>query len=214
LNEGGGRVVLVRHGESRSNVGRVVGGPRGCTGLTDRGRNQVARLADRLADTGELAGVEALYSSVLPRATETADILGGALGLGYSRDCGLCELHPGEADGMTWEQLTRTYGEPDFAARPERPLAPGGESWATFLGRVDANLRALAARHQGETVVVACHGGVIDASLTLFLGVAHQGTRMALASTHASMTEWAVEEGWWRLVRYNDAAHLAGAPAR
>ncbi|HTX63990.1 MAG TPA: phosphoglycerate mutase family protein, partial [Acidimicrobiales bacterium] len=62
------RVVLVRHGEAVCNVEGVVGGVRGCKGLTDLGRRQVGALAARLASTGELSATGVLYSSVLPRA--------------------------------------------------------------------------------------------------------------------------------------------------
>src|SRR2546423_1692878 len=50
------RLVLIRHGESRSTVDRVVGGHRGCSGLTDRAVRQAKALRDRLAHTRELAG--------------------------------------------------------------------------------------------------------------------------------------------------------------
>jgi probable phosphoglycerate mutase len=103
------RIALVRHGESHATVDRVVGGHAGCTGLTDRGRKQAEALADRLERTGELAGATALYSSVLPRAVETAAILTRALGdLETVQDCTFCEQHPGEADGITWDEyMTR-----------------------------------------------------------------------------------------------------------
>ena len=71
-------MVLVRHGEAVCNVAGVCGGPLGLPGLTDRGRAQVEGLRDRLAASGELAGTDALYASVLPRAVET----GRAAGLG------------------------------------------------------------------------------------------------------------------------------------
>ena len=57
----------------------VCGGPIGCQGLTELGRRQVTSLRDRLALTGELAGADALYASVLPRAIETAELLAPAL---------------------------------------------------------------------------------------------------------------------------------------
>jgi len=66
--EGAARIVLVRHGEAECNLNRVLGGRTGCTGLTDLGRVQVAALADRLYESGELREATALYSSVLPRA--------------------------------------------------------------------------------------------------------------------------------------------------
>ena len=58
---------------------RVCGGRVGCTGLTERGMPRCEALRDRLAVTGELAGTDALYASVLPRAIETAEILAPAL---------------------------------------------------------------------------------------------------------------------------------------
>ena len=69
-------MVLVRHGEAVCNVNGMVGGFRGCTGLTATGVGPGGRpWRDRLARTGELTGVGALYASVLPRAVETAEIL-------------------------------------------------------------------------------------------------------------------------------------------
>ncbi|HTZ09035.1 MAG TPA: histidine phosphatase family protein [Acidimicrobiales bacterium] len=208
------RLVLVRHGEARCNVEGVVGGERGCTGLTDAGRAQARALHARLAATGELARADALVASVLPRALETAALIAPAVGGGApaAADCGVCELHPGEADGLDWDTFRRRYGEPDFARFPDTAVAPGGESWGGFVDRATAALAALAGAHPGGLVVVVCHAGVVEASMVRFLPVA-PGTRPGLATTHTSLTEWAAEDGWWRLVRYNDAAHLAGGSA-
>jgi probable phosphoglycerate mutase len=82
-----------------------------------------------------------------------------------------------------------------------------------LLRRVDRALRALADRHEGETVVVACHGGVVNASLVAFLGLAHDGTRLDLRTRNTSITEWERVDGNWRLLRYNDSAHLATVAA-
>ena len=76
----GTRIVLVRHGESRAQELGILGGHDGCQGLSDLGREQVGELRDRLAATGELADASALYSSMMPRAIETAEILAPALG--------------------------------------------------------------------------------------------------------------------------------------
>jgi len=48
------RIVLVRHGESIVTVNRVLGGPRTCSGLSELGKLQAARLRDRIAQTQEL----------------------------------------------------------------------------------------------------------------------------------------------------------------
>jgi Histidine phosphatase superfamily (branch 1) len=129
-SEGTARIVLVRHGEAVCNVSGIVGGKTGCTGLTDLGRRQVMALADRLVRTGELGVVDALYSSVLPRAVETAELLRPALGLEGApvieivQQCDLCELHPGEADGMSWQQVIDAFGVPDWDTDPGLVIAP------------------------------------------------------------------------------------------
>ena len=68
----------------------------------------------------------------------------------------------------------------------------------------------MADRHPGELVVVACHAGVIEASLLALLPVVggRQGARLQLRTQHASLTSWEVDDGRWRLLGYNDGAHL------
>jgi 2,3-bisphosphoglycerate-dependent phosphoglycerate mutase len=210
--EDGGRirVVLIRHGEAVCNVSGICGGEIGCTGLTQVGRAQVTALRDRLATTGELAGCDALYASVLPRARETAELLAPVL-LGPADSIrvrgDLRELHPGEADGLTWSQFTERFGDPDWTVDPSCPIAPGGESWTGFVRRVADALDDLVAPHRGGLVAVACHAGVIEASLLSKLPVAGglDGARLQLRTHHASMTTWEVDGADWRLLAYNDA---------
>jgi len=220
LAPGATRLVLIRHGEATCNVSGVCGGPLGCDGLTGLGRRQVEALRDRLLVTRELAGADALYASVLPRAIETAELLAPALdAVGGGPDgptpellteCGLCELHPGEADGLTWSEFTERFGDLDWDADPWRPIAPGGESWAGFVNRVSGALDGIVAGREGQLVVVACHAGVIEASILAKLAVAGglDGARLQLRTRHASMTGWEIEAGRWRLLGYNDAAPL------
>jgi probable phosphoglycerate mutase len=205
--------VLVRHGEAQCNAREVIGGHLGCTGLSPLGVAQAEALRDRWEATGEMREATALYASVLPRAIQTAEIIAPALGnLPITAECDLCEMHPGECDGMSWVEFARSYGTPDFSVEPDRPLSPGGESWSGFQQRVDATLRALADRHEGETVVVACHGGVVNSSLVA-LGFANPRVRLDLRTINASITEWQREGDRWRLLRYNDSAHLARVAA-
>jgi 2,3-bisphosphoglycerate-dependent phosphoglycerate mutase len=210
---GASRIVLIRHGEAVCNVESVVGGLKGCTGLTDLGRRQVAALVGRLEATGELREATALYSSVLPRATETAELLRGVVGPAGMRPevrqrAGLNELLPGQSDGLTWQQVVDTFGVPDWDADETRPIAPEGESWSTFVPRASAAVRDLADRHRGELVVAAVHAGVIEATMIAFLGVPRQVYRRGwLRIQHASMTkwEWVPSEDRWILLRFNDA---------
>jgi len=212
--EGATRIVLIRHGEAECNLNRVVGGLEGCTGLTDLGRRQVNALADRLFESGELRDATALYSSVLPRAVETAEKLRAVVGPGPAalgpvrQSCELCELHPGEADGMTWEEVVNTLGVPNWDEDPSVPIAPGGESWSGFVQRASDAVRAIARTHPGELVVAAVHAGVIEATMISFLGVAPEIYRRGwVRIVHASMTEWewVPREERWILLRFNDS---------
>lgn len=211
----GTRLVLVRHGEAVSNVEDVVAGHEGCRGLTSRGRRQCEALGERLRSTKECVEAAALYSSILPRARETAEILSPALGgLEPVASCALCERHPGEADGLSWEECERRYGRLLPGEEPERALSPGGESWVGFCDRVEAALYRLCERHPGQLVVVACHGGVVEASLVRLLGLAGGPASPRLYPDHTSLTEWRHTGRRWWLVRYNDAAHLDAAGLR
>ncbi|MDQ3762321.1 MAG: histidine phosphatase family protein [Actinomycetota bacterium] len=214
------RLVLVRHGESRATVDRMVGGHEGCRGLTEQGRRQAQALADRLARTGELADASVLLTSVLPRAVETAEIVAPALGgLEVEQNCNFCEFHIGEADGLSWEEFRERYRPEEHLHDRFRPLAPGAESWATFFARVGTALAGVAAEHAGSTVVVVCHGGVIEGSF-IALGNLPLRRSFDVAIGNTSLTEWMspaeVETGGrcWKLVRFNDTAHLTDVDRR
>ena len=217
--EGTTRIVLVRHGEAVCNVSGIIGGRIGCTGLTDRGVGQAEQLADRLARSGELTGVSAVYCSVLPRAIETAEVILPALErwhegppLVLQRDCDLCELHPGEADGLTWGQFSDRFAAPDWDHHPEHPLAPQAESWSSFVQRASSAVARVADRHPGELVVVVSHAGLVESTILRFLPLRPDVHRLGLHTEHTSMTVWDRLEGGWRLQRFNDAAHRLAVP--
>lgn len=203
------RLVLIRHGEANSNVAQIFGGHQTCTGLSPLGREQCEQLRDRLARTGELRGATHLYASTLPRARETAEIIAPALGLDVVEDDELHELDPGEADGITFAEYGKRFmADADWNNDPSRPVAPGGESWTGFIDRAAGALVRLAETHPGETIVAACHGGIVEASMIRLLGLTVEFRRNRFETINSSITEWSRRANLWRLVRYNDAAHL------
>ncbi len=214
------RLVFIRHGESRASVDGVVGGHASCHGLTQRGRRQAEVLRGRLLSSRELEA-DVLLTSVLPRAIETAAILSPAFGgLEPVQDRDLCELHPGECDGLVWAEYRERYGF-DMRAEPERPMSPGGESLASFQARVERRLERVMRDHSGQTVVIVSHGGVVSAASLSFMSHGmHMPRPFRLHAENTSITEWlhgSDEQNGaapWLLVRYNDAAHLGGEAAR
>lgn len=212
------RLVLIRHGESVAQAEGFLAGHAGCRGLSDAGRRQAEALARRLT-RGELGEVAALYSSEMARAIETASIIGPVIGHdGPITDCGFCEIHPGDADGLTWSEAEQRWPSPDGAGWDlAEQRIDNAESWVDMHDRVGTALESLAATHAGETVVVACHGGVIAHAMLGHLRMPLDGDGAWMVATNTSITELVLDEtmddwrrGRWGIVRYNDAAHLAG----
>lgn len=206
------RLVLVRHGHPEAyNLG-IIPGVNGDTGLSVVGKAQAAALAARLARTNELGDAPVLVSSVLPRAIETAAAIAPVFDHPeWDQHCDLCEIHPGEElDGMSFEEFRQKYG--DNQRSVYEPWGPGVESWAEFLARTARRLLALADEHAGRTIIVAAHGGIIDVAFRA-LGHLPIERRMNAQPAYTSITEWvrSADAGdEWRLVRYNDHAHLEG----
>ncbi len=206
-------LVLIRHGESNVTVNRVIGGHRTCSGLSELGRRQADRLRERLASTGEVVA-DVLISSNFPRAIETAEAIAPAFGTQTIEiDPGFGEHDPGpEIDGMTFAGYVERFGTPDWSD-PHVDIFPGGETVAGFHGRVGAALGSTLDTYRGKSIVIACHGGVVDATFRHLLRTASTGS-FELHTLNTSLTEFAsAPSGEWRLKRYNDAAHLGGLPA-
>jgi len=146
----------------------------------------------------------------MQRAIETAEIIAPAVGQGglaLTTDCGFCEQHQGDGDGLSWEDFEARYGRFDRYAERGRAAAPGGESVEDLVARAGSALRELAQRHTGVTTVVVCHGGVVGAALEEFVGVRFGDVTRYVENT--SLTELVeADDGRWWLVRLNDAAHL------
>ena len=184
--------------------------------MSDVGRAQVEVLRDRLASTGELRDATALYASVMARAVETAAIIAPAVGgHGVIEDCDFCEHHPGEGDGMRWDEYEQRWPALE-KWDPMLGRGDGGETWTEMSARVERGLDRLVERHPGETVVVACHGGVIVQSMFRWLGLEPGGSDRAwISPVNTSLTEWRYGPNPYakgtleiELVRFNDHAHV------
>ncbi len=198
-------------------MNRVIGGPRTCNGLSALGRQQAERLRDRWAASQEFAA-DVLLASQYPRAIETAEIIAPSLGnLSVIRDDGFGEHDPGpDCDGLTYREFVDRYELGPDAWDTHDPFAttfPGGETVAAFQFRVGSAMRRTLDMYEGKTIVVACHGGVVDAVLRLALKAPGMGA-FQIHTLNTSITELQlVKHSLWRLNRYNDTAHLAGLAA-
>lgn len=154
------RILLVRHGQSEANINGVIQGED--DPLTDHGRHQANLVGEFLESERE---VTHLYASPLARARETAEIIGGYIGLSPSLEAGLAEINAGSAVGMTWDAWTAENPELALRMRTEARTMEdrweGGESGGEFADRVFQAYDRIVTAHLGtdDVVTVVSHGG-------------------------------------------------------
>ena len=204
------RLVLVRHGQSRSNLEEWISSQSTCGGLTDRGRLEAAAARDRLAALPDLAP-DAVVVSTMRRAIETAAIVAEPTGLQAEQRAELIERIPGEVEGMTVVDFVEKFGHRPFSTWAPA-LSPGGEDSLVFQARVSGALDQLTAETVGKTTWVVCHGWVVRAAAHHFAGGEPAAEPSFTGSINASFSVWmsAASGAPWQLERYNDHAHLTG----
>jgi broad specificity phosphatase PhoE len=157
--------VLIRHGETDWNrEGRWQG--QADVPLNSHGLEQAASLAQSL---NGLTRLDAIYSSDLLRARQTAAALAQAAGLSVRLDPRLREIHQGEWQGLRVEEIEARYSHV-FHQRSQDPwevAPPGGETAAQVRGRVKAALNEIAQRHPDGTVAIVSHGFTLAVARTL-----------------------------------------------
>ena len=151
------RIYLVRHGQVVGHEEKRYNG-QGDVPLTAQGEAQFGMLQLRLSGKP----IAAVYSSDLSRCLEGARVLAKPFELEPMSLAALRELHIGDWEGMTWQELQDRYPN-EWQARLDDVVnyrVPGGENLLDLAGRVLPVIGEIAARHQGEDVVVVAHGGV------------------------------------------------------
>jgi broad specificity phosphatase PhoE len=183
-------LLLARHGETDWNRdGRFQG--HADTPLNERGREQARELAD------QLDGIDVVYSSDLARARETAEIIGGRLGLEVRVDERLRERGFGRWEGLTTEEIG--LGDTDTYRRWRAGDGPGpddGEAHEAMAARVQDFLEDVIRRHPGEEVLVIAHGGSVRVIQALAAGLDYVRDRRSLpAVANCVVARYAARDG-------------------
>ncbi len=205
------RLYMVRHGATPLTAESRFSGAIGVD-LSEEGRAQVERLADRLA--GEKLG--AIYTSPLSRTVQTATILAArhpSLSL-IHRD-GLREISHGH-----WEGLTRPEVEEQFPGEYETweadpfTFAPvGGESGLGVLARALPVIRDIVIAHEGENVLVVSHKATLRLLISSILGFDARGYRDRLDQSPACLNVVDFKDPVRaRLMLFNDISHYQSTP--
>lgn len=198
------RILAIRHGETAWNVDTRIQGQLDI-GLNDLGRRQARQAAMQLADEA----LDAIYSSDLQRAHDTAQALAQRSGLTVQADAGLRERRFGVFEGKTFAEIDAQH--PELALRWKRREpdfgAPGGETLIEFYERCVTTATRLAAAHAGQTIALVTHGGVLDCLYRAATRVALNAPRTwQIGNTSINRLLW-TDDGF-TLVGWGDTQHL------
>src|SRR4051812_13637336 len=203
------RVFMVRHGATVLTAEDRFAGATDVQ-LSDEGREQTRRLAERLSTEK----IVAVFASPMSRTIETASILAKPHRLSVQKRDGFREISHGR-----WEQMTRREVEQQFpgeAAEWEKDpytFAPeGGESGLAVTARALPALLELVRQHPGQTLLVVSHKGTIRLLLSSLLGFDPRRYRDNLDQNPAALNIVDFRSPTMaRLTLFNDTSHYATA---
>jgi broad specificity phosphatase PhoE len=203
-------LILCRHGESEGNRDKRFGG-HGPAPLTERGRAQALATGTRL----QRRGVDVLFSSDLPRAVQTAELIAQEVVLTAQQSPALRERSVGIFTGLSFDEARERYPEEySLLLRREPDTAlPGGESYLQCQARVVAFLEQMLLEHAGQRILLVSH------HLTLHLVVMHilglqlsaAGPRVYIQTHNCALHRFErYQDGNWQVLGLNDTNHLSG----
>lgn len=200
------RICLIRHGETAWNAELRIQGHRDLP-LNTTGLAQAEALAKRLAGQP----FDAIYSSDLSRARQTAEALAVARGFPVRLETALRERNFGCCEGKTREEIAagETAVADMLAARRPDEVIPGGESLRQHLDRVSRCLSRLVHRHAGQIIAAVTHGGTLDILYRRVQGLPMERPR-DFPLPNASINWLLVQGETWRFESWGDTAHLEG----
>ncbi len=200
------KVILVRHGETDWNRARRIQGGNSDTRLNQNGRQGAESLALRLKPEK----IQAIYTSPLQRARETAQAIAHYHQLEVEIEPTLKEIEVGELEGVTIADMGKHLSQLLITISPDGslPKIPGGESLLDVQQRSWLTIQRLVERHPDGTLVVVSHYFTI---LTIICSVLNlplsQIVRLRLGAGSISILTF--DEKAARLIRLNDICHLA-----
>ena len=159
-------ILMVRHGQTPT-TGKLLPGRAPGLHLADAGVQQAERAAERIA---ELAAVDAVYTSPMERARETAAPIGKAVGLRPKVVRGLIECDFGDWTGAELSKLMKLPEWRTVQKAPSTFRFPDGESFTEMQVRMVTTLDKLRVAHPGGVVVCVSHADTIKAAMAHALG--------------------------------------------
>ncbi|MEZ5248054.1 MAG: histidine phosphatase family protein [Ilumatobacteraceae bacterium] len=192
-------------------MARTIGGHRTCSGLSPLGVRQSEALRDRWTAAPEFTPDLVIASEFRELARPPRSCPVRSMPRTSSPSPASTSTTPGGCDGMSMADFVDRYGTGSWEEDPFG-VTFRGETIAAFHFRVGSTVRRITDEHAGATIVVFCHGGVIDSVLRLALRAAPTGV-FNINTLNTSITELElVKPHHWALRRYGGTAHLHGLP--
>jgi probable phosphoglycerate mutase len=189
-------LILVRHGETDWNRERRWQG-HAYTSLNETGREQARALAAELS----AAGVEAVYSSDLARARETAEIVAERIGADVTPLAELREIDVGEWQGLTWPEIEERHPGGIELMHERGHGWERGETHDQLAERVLRGLRRIARDHPDGRVAVVAHGGTLRAVVAHAEGVSVvEHRRLRPSMDNCAVVRIALQNGVFRRI--------------
>ncbi len=206
------RLYLVRHGATPLSAEDRFSGAANVF-LSDTGRFQIERLAQRLADDN----ITAIYASPLDRTMETAKIIAEPHKLTPISKDGLREICHGHWEGLSRKEVEDSFPE-EYAAWESDPFtfAPkDGESGISVLARALPVIREVVVGNREENVLVVSHKATLRLIISSLLGFDGRGFRDRLDQAPACLNILDFKDPTRaRLMLFNDISHYADHPNR
>ena len=196
------RLILVRHAVTSHTGGKLSGRMPGID-LTDRGREQAAATAERLA----VVPVDVIYSSPIERTMQTAAAVVAHHDLTVIPHDGVIEAEYGDWTDKTLAELSKTPEWKVVQSAPSQARFPGGESLREMQARMVGALDDLVARHRGETIVVVSHADPIKSAIAHYTGV-HLDLFQRIHVSPASVSAFEFHPFGVMMVKCNDTGSL------
>jgi len=201
------RLCVVRHGETAWNAEHRV------QGQLDVPLNAIGQ-AQALAASKVLSRekFDVIYSSDLSRARQTARPTANLLSLEILPDKDLRERHYGIFERLTYAEVKARYPEDyaRFEAREPDYAFQTGESLRDFSARSIAVISKIADAHEGKSILVFTHGGVLDKLYRFITGLPLSAQR-EFGIPNAGLNRIERTASGWRILSWADVAHLEGA---
>jgi probable phosphoglycerate mutase len=202
-------LIAIRHGETNWNLSRRYQGQEDIP-LNARGHTQARKVAEALTH----ASLDAIYTSDLKRAYQTAAEISKTVGITLHQVNALREQHFGVFQGLTGDEVAKRW--PEASDQWQRRVADfgpdGGETRTAFSRRCISAISQLARIHVGGTIAVVCHGGVLDSLYRAASGLQIEAPRSwSLENAAINSVKHNIEG--FEILNWGDTTHLCGDPS-